>query len=59
MMKFDPNAKSFPKRHELPTIPGAPEGAAWFWGPEDEVINGIPLKRTNHWLTWPISAWAS
>lgn len=37
-MKFDPNADAsqLPKRSELPPIPGAPPGAAWFWGPEDQ-----------------------
>lgn len=36
-MKFDPNSNSLPKRSELPDIPGAPKGAAWFWGQDDEV----------------------
>ncbi|KAL2752428.1 hypothetical protein ACRALDRAFT_1083190 [Sodiomyces alcalophilus JCM 7366] len=37
-MRFDPNAEAsaLPKRSELPAIPGAPPGAAWFWGPEDQ-----------------------
>ncbi|ROT38298.1 hypothetical protein SODALDRAFT_400672 [Sodiomyces alkalinus F11] len=37
-MRFDPNAdaSALPKRSELPFIPGAPPGAAWFWGPEDQ-----------------------
>ena len=34
-LRYNPNASSFPTRKELPSIPGAPEGAAWFWGPED------------------------
>lgn len=36
-MHFDPNSNSLPKRSELPEIPGAPKGAAWFWGTGDEV----------------------
>ncbi|RFU25167.1 hypothetical protein B7463_g11173, partial [Scytalidium lignicola] len=36
MMLFDPNQPDLPKRSELPKIPGAPEGAAWFWGKEDQ-----------------------
>ncbi|KAK0390062.1 hypothetical protein NLU13_3635 [Sarocladium strictum] len=35
-MLFDPQSESFPKRTELPKIPGAPEIAAWFWGKDDE-----------------------
>lgn len=29
--------KNLPKRSELPTILGAPAGAAWFWGKDDGV----------------------
>lgn len=38
-IKFDRNAdaSTLPKRTELPAIPGAPVGAAWFWGKDDEV----------------------
>lgn len=36
-MLFNPRAEQLPRRSELPTIPGAPIGAAWFWGPDDEV----------------------
>lgn len=36
-MIFDPDSDSLPKRSELPDIPGAPKGAAWFWGKDDEV----------------------
>ena len=36
-MAWDPNATSFPKWKELEAIPGAPEGAAWFWGQDDNV----------------------
>ncbi|KAF2399759.1 hypothetical protein EJ06DRAFT_33873 [Trichodelitschia bisporula] len=37
-MKFNPNGllSDFPKRAELPSIPGTPPGAAWFWGKDDE-----------------------
>jgi hypothetical protein len=37
-MQFDPNSNSFPLRKDLPAIPGAPKGAAWFWGADDQVI---------------------
>lgn len=36
-MLFDAKSNSLPKRSELPDIPGAPKGAAWFWGKDDEV----------------------
>ncbi|MCJ1302419.1 hypothetical protein MMC08_005222 [Hypocenomyce scalaris] len=46
-MKFDPNSKSLPKRADLPDIPGAPPGAAWFWGEHDEHgrLNLLTAKR--------------
>jgi hypothetical protein len=34
---FDPNASSFPTRAQIPKIEGAPEGAAWVWGKDDQV----------------------
>lgn len=34
---FDPNSKTFPRRKDLPTIPGAPTDAAWVWGPNDNL----------------------
>jgi hypothetical protein len=37
MLALDPNADDLPKRSELPDIPGAPPGAAWFWGQDDNV----------------------
>lgn len=36
-MPFDPDSTIFPTRKELPTIPGAPEGAAWVWGENDNI----------------------
>jgi hypothetical protein len=36
-MPFDPDSTIFPTRKELPTIPGAPEGAAWVWGDNDNI----------------------
>lgn len=38
-IKFNPNADTatLPKRVDLQAIPGAPVGAAWFWGADDEV----------------------
>jgi hypothetical protein len=32
---WNPDRTEFPTRHNLPSIPGAPPGAAWVWGPED------------------------
>jgi hypothetical protein len=40
MTKWDPDSENLPKLNELPKIPGAPEHAAWFWGPDDEVSEG-------------------
>ncbi|EXJ86929.1 hypothetical protein A1O3_03883 [Capronia epimyces CBS 606.96] len=37
MATWDPDSDCLPKLNELPKIPGAPEHAAWFWGPNDEV----------------------
>jgi hypothetical protein len=34
---FDPNSTKFPLRKDLPIIPGAPPGAAWVWGKEDNL----------------------
>jgi len=34
---FDPDATTFPLRKDLPRIPGAPEGAAWLWGKDDQI----------------------
>ena len=31
---FDPDALSFPTFHNLPRLPGAPDHAAWVWGPQ-------------------------
>jgi hypothetical protein len=33
--KWNPNWNHFPPRRTLKVIPGAPPGAAWFWGPDD------------------------
>ncbi|KAI1615949.1 hypothetical protein EDD37DRAFT_672688 [Exophiala viscosa] len=46
-MKFDPDSDSLPKRSELPDIPGAPKGAAWFWGKDDELgrLNLLTPRR--------------
>lgn len=37
MLPWNPDSKSFPSRKELPKIDGAPEGAAWVWGKDDNV----------------------
>jgi hypothetical protein len=34
---WDPDCTSFPSRKNLPSIPGAPEDAAWVWGVDDNV----------------------
>ncbi|KAK4959246.1 hypothetical protein LTR10_004048 [Elasticomyces elasticus] len=47
-MLYDPSSTSLPKRSELPNIDGAPEGAAWFWGKDDELgrLNLLTPART-------------
>ncbi|KAH3421603.1 hypothetical protein KXW09_001236 [Aspergillus fumigatus] len=34
-LPWDPSCTRFPSRKELPTLTGAPEGAAWVWGEDD------------------------
>ncbi|KAK5014618.1 hypothetical protein LTR60_003269 [Cryomyces antarcticus] len=34
-LPWDPDCTKFPSRKELPSIPGAPEEAAWCWGEND------------------------
>lgn len=34
---WDPDNTQLPTRKQLPKIPNAPEGAAWFWGKDDYV----------------------
>lgn len=36
-LPWDPNNTKFPTRKNLPDIPGAPKGAAWVWGKDDNV----------------------
>ncbi|KIW33841.1 uncharacterized protein PV07_00660 [Cladophialophora immunda] len=45
---FDPKATKLPSRSELPRIPGAPPGASWFWGKDDELgrLNLLTPDRT-------------
>lgn len=47
-MLFDAKSNSLTKRSELPDIPGAPKGAAWFWGKDDELgrLNLLTPERT-------------
>ncbi|KAL4805231.1 putative cyclase-domain-containing protein [Aspergillus unguis] len=47
-MQFNPDATSLPLRRHLPAIPGSPEGAAWFWGKDDELgrLNLLTPART-------------
>ncbi|KAF2260290.1 hypothetical protein CC78DRAFT_523484 [Lojkania enalia] len=39
MVRLDPNGdtSTFPKRSHLPHVSGTPQGAAWFWGGNDEL----------------------
>lgn len=34
---WDPDSKTFPSRKDLPSIPGAPKDASWFWGKDDYI----------------------
>ncbi|KAK2841641.1 hypothetical protein FQN49_006052, partial [Arthroderma sp. PD_2] len=36
-LPWNPNDTKFPTRENLPDIPGAPKGAAWVWGKDDNV----------------------
>ncbi|CAL5870679.1 uncharacterized protein PFLUO_LOCUS4919 [Penicillium psychrofluorescens] len=36
-LPWDPNCAHFPLRKDLPRLPGAPEGAAWVWGENDQI----------------------
>jgi hypothetical protein len=36
-LPWNPNSTQFPTRKDLPKLPGAPDGAAWVWGKDDEV----------------------
>jgi hypothetical protein len=36
-MLFSADSEGLPKRKDLPKIQNAPDGAAWFWGQNDEV----------------------
>ena len=36
---WDPDSTDFPTRKELPELPNAPKGAAWFWGKDDYVLS--------------------
>ncbi|KAJ9196725.1 hypothetical protein DTO021D3_5195 [Paecilomyces variotii] len=46
-LPWNPDATRFPTRKELPKIPGAPEGAAWVWGKDDQIgrLNLLTPKR--------------
>ncbi|KAH1487666.1 hypothetical protein KXX42_003076 [Aspergillus fumigatus] len=37
-LPWDPSCTRFPSRKELPTLTGAPEGAAWVWGEDDSRV---------------------
>lgn len=36
-LPWNPNCTTFPSLKDLPQLPGAPEGAAWVWGEDDQV----------------------
>ncbi|KAF7714089.1 Uncharacterized protein PECH_001970 [Penicillium ucsense] len=36
-LPWNPNCTKFPSLKELPKLPGAPEGAAWVWGENDQL----------------------
>lgn len=36
-LPWDPSCHRFPSLKELPSLPNAPEGAAWVWGDDDQV----------------------
>ncbi|KAJ5097387.1 hypothetical protein N7456_008108 [Penicillium angulare] len=36
-LPWDPRCDQFPLLKELPTLPDAPEGAAWVWGDDDQL----------------------
>jgi hypothetical protein len=36
-LPWNPDCTKFPSRKDLPQLPGAPEGAAWVWGEDDQV----------------------
>ena len=42
---FNPDSTKFPSRKDVPLRPGAPEGAAWVWGEDDNV--SLPGQRVN------------
>ncbi|KAF7557949.1 hypothetical protein G7Z17_g264 [Cylindrodendrum hubeiense] len=54
---WDPQSTVFPTRTELPTIPGAPEQAAWVWG-EDDNANGDDVVGPNANKKCSIEHWA-
>ncbi|KAK5212153.1 hypothetical protein LTR41_002395 [Exophiala xenobiotica] len=47
MTVFNPDSHLLPKLSELESIPGAPKGAAWFWGKDDQLgrLNLLTPKR--------------
>ncbi|KKK19516.1 hypothetical protein ARAM_003489 [Aspergillus rambellii] len=44
---WNPDSDSFPRRKDLPKIEGAPDGAAWFWGEDDNLgrLNLLTPRR--------------
>jgi hypothetical protein len=62
-LRWDPDSNWFPSRKHLPTIPGAPQGAAWVWGKDDYVSASAVSQRTGHIVLGTYkrssSAWAA
>ena len=51
---FDPDCTKFPSRRDVPPQSGAPPGAAWVWGKEDNV--GYGTKDQCYWTLTPVIA---
>lgn len=47
-LPWDPDLTKLPSRKNLPSIPGAPEGAAWVWGKDDQVRDKLGCCSSYH-----------
>jgi hypothetical protein len=45
-LPFDPASSTFPSLRDLPRVAGQPEGAAWVWGQNDEVVIPASIPRS-------------
>lgn len=43
-LPWNPNNAEFPSRNILPKLSGAPDGAAWVWGKDDEVKAPVVVR---------------